>query len=540
MTARFHADHVGSLLRPPALLEARRAHAAGRLDAAALRAAEDRAILDALALQRAVGLEIYSDGEYRRDAWMSDLADAVEGFVPERVPMQWRGPGGAGEGSRALVAGARLRQTRRLTAHEVPFLQEHSPGPFKITMPSPSVFIQASYRPGITDRVYPTRRALLDDLVPIVRGEIAALLDAGVSYVQLDAPQYSYYGDPTLAAAMRRDGVDPDKMVDEAVAGDVACLDGLARAGVTLACHVCRGNNRSRWVAEGGYDFIAERLFGTLPVDTFLLEYDSERAGGFAPLRLVPKGRTVVLGLVTTKEPRLESPDELRRRIDEASRYVPLENLALSPQCGFASVAEGNLLSWDDQRRKLELVVETARRLGVALRAGCCGQRLPGPIRSKERAGAASDAGGKPSDGDATPSRVGDRRATPRRPGLRAGGERAARASGRRRGGGQPARGSRQGGREPARRVGRRDDGRRAERHARAGILALRLPGHVDGLPAGEAGHRAGHLPPARHRPRDGADGRRRDGRRPACRRGGLLQLLSGQHPPRGAGRAVP
>jgi 5-methyltetrahydropteroyltriglutamate--homocysteine methyltransferase len=152
-------------------------------------------------------------------------------------------------------------------------------------------------------------------------------------------------------------------MVDDAVAGDVACLRGLAREGVTLAFHLCRGNNRSRWAAEGGYDFLAERLFGMLPVDRFLLEYDSERAGSFDPLRFVPKGKTVVLGLVTTKEPRLESPDELRRRIDEAARYVPLENLALSPQCGFASVAEGNLLTPDDQRRKLELVVETARKV---------------------------------------------------------------------------------------------------------------------------------------------------------------------------------
>ncbi len=363
MTARFHADHVGSLLRPPELLSARKARAEGRLGAEELRAAEDRAILDVLALQRDVGLGIYSDGELRRDAWMSDLAEAVEGFTPERVPMQWRGPGASGEGSRAMVAGARLRQTRRLTAHEASFLKAHSPGPFKITMPSPSVFIQASYRPGITDKVYPTRGALLDDLVPIVRGEIAALLDEGVSYVQLDAPQYTYYGDPTLSEAMRRDGIDPEQMVEAAVAGDVACLQGLAREGVTLACHVCRGNNRSRWVAEGGYDFLAERLFGALPVDTFLLEYDSERAGGFEPLRFVPRGKTVVLGLVTTKEPRLESPDELQRRIEEASRYVPLENLALSPQCGFASVAEGNLLSVDDQRRKLELVVDTARKV---------------------------------------------------------------------------------------------------------------------------------------------------------------------------------
>jgi 5-methyltetrahydropteroyltriglutamate--homocysteine methyltransferase len=261
------------------------------------------------------------------------------------------------------VVGARLRQTRRVTAHESAFLKEHSPGPFKITMPSPSIFILASYRPGITDRVYPTRADLLADLVPIVRNEIGALIAEGVPYIQLDAPQYTYYVDPQVREAMRRDGIDPDRTVDEAVAGDVACLAGLAQDGVTLAFHLCRGNSRSRWIAEGGYDPIAEKLFGSLPVDTFLLEYDSERAGGFEPLRFVPRGKTVVLGLITTKEPRLESQDQLLRRIEEASKYVPIENLALSPQCGFASIAAGNLLSPDDERRKLELVVDTARKV---------------------------------------------------------------------------------------------------------------------------------------------------------------------------------
>jgi 5-methyltetrahydropteroyltriglutamate--homocysteine methyltransferase len=166
-----------------------------------------------------------------------------------------------------------------------------------------------------------------------------------------------------VRAAMRQEGLDPDRTAAEGIAGDVACLQGLAQPGVTLAFHLCRGNSRSRWIAEGGYDRIAEQLFGTLPVDRFLLEYDSDRAGGFEPLRFVPRGKTVVLGLVTTKEPRLESADELRRRIDEAARYVPLEDLALSPQCGFASVAAGNLITADDQRRKLELVAETARQV---------------------------------------------------------------------------------------------------------------------------------------------------------------------------------
>ena len=363
MTTRYHAEHVGSLLRPPAVLDARAACAAGRLNPKELRAVEDRAILDALKLQQDVGIDIYSDGELRRDSWMGALAEAVDGFVSERVPMQWRGPAGSTEGSRGQVAGARLQQKRRLTAHEVPFLKEHSPGPFKITMPSPSVFLFASFRKGVTDKVYPDRQALLDALIPIFREEIRALIGEGVPYIQLDAPQYTYYGDESIRAALQRDGEDPDAMLAAAVAGDRACVEGLAQEGVTLALHLCRGNNRSRWIAEGGYDRLAERLFNDVPVDTFLLEYDSPRAGTLEPLRLVPPNKTVVLGFISTKVPELESQDELRRRIDEASRFLPLDNLALSPQCGFASVAEGNAITSDDQRRKLELVVDTARKV---------------------------------------------------------------------------------------------------------------------------------------------------------------------------------
>jgi 5-methyltetrahydropteroyltriglutamate--homocysteine methyltransferase len=204
---------------------------------------------------------------------------------------------------------------------------------------------------------------LLADLVPIVREEIRALIAEGVPYVQLDAPQYTYYLDEQVRAAMQQDGVDPDATLAEAIAGDRACVEGLARDGVTLALHLCRGNSRSRWIAEGGYDRLAEQLFNAIPVDIFLLEYDSPRADSLEPLRFVPRDKTVVLGLVSTKAPQLEAPDELRRRIEAAARYLPLENLALSPQCGFASVAEGNLLSIDDQRRKLELVADTARKV---------------------------------------------------------------------------------------------------------------------------------------------------------------------------------
>jgi 5-methyltetrahydropteroyltriglutamate--homocysteine methyltransferase len=359
----YRAEHVGSLLRPPELLAARTAHAGGRVRLAELRAVEDRSILDALALQRQVGVDVFSDGEYRRASWLGGMAEAVEGFVPERVEIHWRGPGGGLEGSTAHVVGAKLRQVRRLTEHESTFLRAHAPGPFKITLPSPSVFMLTSFRPGLTDRCYPTRADLLRDLVPIVQRELRALAEEGVPYVQLDAPQYTYYVDPQVRDRLRQAGTDPDAAFDEALAADTACLQGLRRDGITVAMHVCRGNNRSRWFTEGGYDPIAEKFFGSLPVDRFLLEYDTGRAGGFAPLRFVPRGKAVVLGLITTKEGRLELSEVLMRRIDEASRYVPLEHLAISPQCGFASAIPGNLLSPDEQRQKLELVVEIARKV---------------------------------------------------------------------------------------------------------------------------------------------------------------------------------
>ena len=363
MTSRYRADHVGSLLRPPELLRSRAAWAAGRLPIDELRGIEDRAVLEALELQRQVGLDVYMDGEFRRGGWMTDLIDAVDGFVPEKVQIQWRGPGGGVEGSLAHVAGARLRQVRRLTAHESGFLKAHAPGPVKMTVPSPSVFMLISFKPGITDAFYPTRSDFLRELVPIVHKELLALVEEGIPYVQLDAPQYGNYIDPELRERMRQIGVDPDRALDEAIAVDNACFEGVKQEGVTAAMHICRGNNMSRWFAEGGYDPIAEKLFGTLQADRFLLEYDSERAGGFEPLRFVPRGKTVVLGLITTKEARLESEDDLLRRIEQAARYVPVENLAISPQCGFASNALGNRLTPAEQRRKLELVVTIARRV---------------------------------------------------------------------------------------------------------------------------------------------------------------------------------
>jgi 5-methyltetrahydropteroyltriglutamate--homocysteine methyltransferase len=363
MPARYRAEQVGSLLRPAEVLQARAAHAAGRLKREALRAVEDRAIEQALEKQRQIGIDVLTDGELRRGSWLTDMAEAVEGFVPERVPLEWKGPGGGIEGSTAHAAGAKLRKVRKLTGHELPLLKKEAKKPFKITLPAPSNFMIASYKTGITDKFYQTHDDLLKDLVEIVRDEVQWLITEGVKYIQFDAPYYSHYLDPGQRHKMKQDGRDPDEELAKGIAGDNAALRGLARGDVTLALHVCRGNSRSRWYTEGGYDAIAEKLFGTLDVDTFLLEYDTARAGGFDPLRLVPRGKNVVLGLITTKDPRLESPEDLRRRIDEAAKYVPLDNLALSTQCGFASVAAGNLLSQEEQWRKLELVVTTARKV---------------------------------------------------------------------------------------------------------------------------------------------------------------------------------
>lgn len=361
MTTPYRADQVGSFLRPAELLEARTAGA----DPARLHAIEDRHVLRVLARQKELGFDVFTDGELRRRNFMSDFTDAVDGFdFGDAVARSWQGTAPAAVSSVTGIVTARVRQRRRLTAHELPFLQAHSPGAIKMTLPSATQFPAIAYKRGVTDRVYASHSALLWDVVAIVRDEVSALVADGVPYVQIDAPRYSYYVDPKWRAFIRDEmGMDPDAALDEAVRADNACLSGARRPGVTLAIHLCRGNNRSHWYAEGGYDPIAEKLFGSLDVDRFLLEYDDERSGTFEPLRFVPRGKTVVLGLVSSKRPALESREALVRRIEEASRYVPLEHLALSPQCGFASTMEGNLLTEDEQWAKLRLVVETAREV---------------------------------------------------------------------------------------------------------------------------------------------------------------------------------
>lgn len=373
VATNYRADHVGSLLRPAEVLQARAEHIQGRLTLEQLRAIEDQAILSALEMQRQVGIDIISDGEFRRSWFSGGIAEAVEGVIDDpdvAYTSRWQGGNqqladataeGIGFGEQAV--GAKLRQVRRLTAHESGFLNQHSPGPFKITMPGAAQRASGWYKPGLTDQFYATRQELVQDLVEILQREVRELLDEGVSYIQLDSLRYvTALANPRQRQQMIDSGEDPDQELDEIIAADNTTFRDAKRPGVTLALHMCRGNNRSAWLTEGSYDAIAEKAFGSLQVDRLLLEYDTDRAGGFEPLRFVPRDKTVVLGLISSKNPALESQDLLRRRIDEAAQYLPLENLAISPQCGFASTAPGNLLTQEEQRRKLELVVEVARK----------------------------------------------------------------------------------------------------------------------------------------------------------------------------------
>jgi 5-methyltetrahydropteroyltriglutamate--homocysteine methyltransferase len=368
----IRADHVGSLLRPPALLEARAARERGEIPLEALRAVEDAAILDALAMQREAGVEVCSDGEMRRRSWMSGFYDAVEGLAhSERAvaaPPVWKGVGAKTAMEEIpipqIAVRDKLRPKARITGAETPFLGAHAQrvfgGPFKITMPSPSLFMRL-WSAEESKAAYPTRDALLDDLIDVYLAEVDAVLADGAGYVQLDTLRYLQVIDPAMAALFGE--TDSDVVIEQTLRADNAVLARAKAGGAITALHVCRGNHRSAWTAEGGYEPIAERVFAEAHADRFLLEFDDARSGGFEPLRFVPKGKTVALGLITTKTPELEDPETLRRRVDEASRQVALDDLALTPQCGFASTYKGNLLSPDDQRRKLELVADTARMI---------------------------------------------------------------------------------------------------------------------------------------------------------------------------------
>lgn len=360
---KYRADHIGSFLRPPELLAARRSG----MPTEQLRELEDREIRRVLAKQQELGYEIYTDGELRRTSFMGDFLDRVEGLDHgEDANRPWREGADAEPMRLQGVVSSRLRQTRPLTDHELAFLLANSPGDVKMTLPSATQFPAISWKRGVTDKVYANHQALLDDCTEIIKNECARVANAGIAYLQIDAPRYSYYIDPKWRDWLRAEmGSEPEALLASAIAADNACFRAARRSrpGLTLAIHLCRGNNRSQWYAQGGYDAIAEQLFGKLECDRFLLEYDDERSGSFAPLRFVPKGKIVELGLISTKLAALESADEVARRIDDAAKVVPLESLALSPQCGFASTMVGNLLTEDQQWAKLKLVVDVAKKI---------------------------------------------------------------------------------------------------------------------------------------------------------------------------------
>jgi 5-methyltetrahydropteroyltriglutamate--homocysteine methyltransferase len=369
-----HVDHVGSLLRPESLKAAFLRHAQGRADAGELRVAQDAAIRAVVAEQARHGLPVVTDGEFRRLNWQVSFSE-VEGW--DLWAGSWRNflrnPGNRAEHERPLSKGddavvsfrtpatARLRLVRSFPLEEYRFVRDVATGPVKVTLMGPDRVAQMCDIPG-SRAVYADSDAFLADVVRVQRQMVEELVAAGCDYVQLDEPSYTGYVDPPTVERMRAGGEDPLRNLDRAIAADNAVIAGL-QGRATFGLHVCRGNRASMWHREGTYDAIAERLFTGLAFDRLLLEYDTERAGSFEPLRFVPKGRIVVLGLITTKTGRVETVDELARRIGEASRFVPLDQLALSPQCGFASGIAGNLLTEDEQWCKLDVMLETARKV---------------------------------------------------------------------------------------------------------------------------------------------------------------------------------
>ncbi|WP_326567857.1 5-methyltetrahydropteroyltriglutamate--homocysteine S-methyltransferase [Amycolatopsis rhabdoformis] len=369
MTPRppFRADHVGSLLRPPVLREARRSRAAGEITAEQLRAVEDDAIRDVIKMQKVAGLSSATDGEFRRASWHMDFIYALGGISKsdERLHVKFHNLAGDLEFSPpGLQVDGRVRLDEPIFAEHFAFLKSHVDDGItpKLTIPSPSMVYYRGGRAAVSETVYPDLEEFFADLSTAYAAQVGAMAELGCQYLQLDDTSLAYLNDPTQRELVARMGGDPDtlhlrniKTINAALAGKPADL--------AVTTHLCRGNFRSSWAASGSYEFVAEAVFGELAVDGFFLEYDDERSGGFEPLRFVPAGKRVVLGLVTTKRPELEDPDALVRRIEEASRFVDIDQLCLSPQCGFSSTEEGNELTTDDQLRKLELIVSTAERV---------------------------------------------------------------------------------------------------------------------------------------------------------------------------------
>jgi 5-methyltetrahydropteroyltriglutamate--homocysteine methyltransferase len=368
MTARttppFRADHVGSLLRPPALLEVRDRFAQGKAPADELRAAEDIAIREAVALQEGAGLRLATDGEFRRESWNMDFLFELGGISRDEQsrPTEWHTATGTLHAQfPALRVSGPIQLEHTIFGDHFEFLQSATATAMpKLSIPSPNMLRSLQRNrdePGIGP--YTDMAAFWADVTVAYQAEIRALHAIGCRYLQLDDTSFAMFSDPGRREGIVAQGGDPDTAHLDHIATMNAALAGRP-ADMVVTTHTCRGNFRSRWSAEGSYDLVAEALFSELDVDGFFLEYDDERSGGFEPLRFVPKGKVVVLGLVTTKKPQLESPDDLKRRIDLAAKFADLDQLALSPQCGFASRVEGNELTIEDERAKLRLVAETA------------------------------------------------------------------------------------------------------------------------------------------------------------------------------------
>ena len=360
----FRADHVGSLLRPKKLLDARDQFAEGKIDAEELRGIEDEAIRDVVQMQHDVGLQSATDGEFRRATWHMDFIYQLGGIekAPGDIKVQFHNEQGDIEFKPAAIhTAARVHLEKPIFGEDFAFVQSlvSDDVTAKLTIPSPSMVHYRGGSAAIDRSVYPEIDDFWSDLTSAYADEVRAIYDQGGRYMQFDDTSLAYLNDPKQREEMAGKGEDAEHLhetyfrhINEALAGKPDDM--------TVTTHMCRGNFRSSWVAEGGYDFVAEALFNELQVDGFFMEWDDERSGGFEPLRFVPKGKLVVLGLVTTKRGELESKDTLKRRIEEASQYVPIEQICISPQCGFSSTVEGNVVTYDEEVAKLRLLVETA------------------------------------------------------------------------------------------------------------------------------------------------------------------------------------
>ena len=364
----FRADHVGSLLRPPELLRAREDHRAGRIDDAELRGIEDEAIRGAVELQRDVGLRTATDGEYRRASWHMDFIYSLDGIskvMDETLHVQFRNEQGTIEfAPPSLRVDGRIGLSKTIFGDAFEFLKSVASDRQvpKLTIPSPSMVHYRGGRAAIDEELYPDLDGFWSDLAAAYREEVRRLGELGCTYLQFDDTSLAYLNDPRQREHVREIGGDPEHQHEAYIRHINEALAERPR-GMAVTTHMCRGNFRSSWVAEGGYDFVAEALFNELDVDGFFMEWDDARSGGFEPLRFVPKGKVVVLGLVTTKRGDVEDRGMLERRIEEASQYVDLDQLCLSPQCGFSSTVEGNALTAEQQADKLRLVVEVAEQV---------------------------------------------------------------------------------------------------------------------------------------------------------------------------------